>query len=638
MSDQDRIDAQNEFLEQIMIEHPRQVLPWSQVVLDSARQLDYQLGIGTSVVLQGYAHYMLSNHEKALPLMIEGLAIIEKLNVPALECKITGAIAILHISLGNLSKSLELGERTLKLMRLTGDKTQEGWVLHGFGLGYEEMGQLDQALQYYENSLKAFKDVSLEVGIARALTGIGTIYQKKGHHKKAASYHEESLVRFKAENNLIGEARALNDLGTVALSEEDYEKALKLHNESLTIRRKIGNRQSQSTSLHNLGKVYLACDQPEQAITYLAEALNIAIDVRAKTKIYQIHHTLSDAYEMAGEIEKAFHHYRQFNTIKDEVFTEELNARLTTLQSAHDIEKAEKEAEIAHLKNVELAEKNNQLQKLLKELKSAQAQIIQSEKIASLGNLTAGIAHELKNPLNFVNNFSVLSLDLMEEMDELLNTEQQLKPALASSEFSEIIDNLRFNTKKVNEHGQRADKIVRSMLEHARGRTGDKQLVDINELLDEYIKLAYHGIRARDREFKADIKREFSSEPLTIYAIPQDLGRVFLNLINNAFYTIGSKSKQDIPGYSPQVTIKTQKKGKIICILIEDNGKGIGEEDLVKIFEPFFTTKPPGSGTGLGLSLSHDIIVQGHAGELLVESEVGKGSQFTINLPVSQNL
>ena len=261
----------------------------------------------------------------------------------------------------------------------------------------------------------------------------------------------------------------------------------------------------------------------------------------------------------------------------------------------------------------------------LSELKSAQAQLIQSEKMASLGELTAGIAHEIQNPLNFVNNFSEVNAELSDEI--LVSLE---KGDLA--EAKALAANIKINQEKIREHGQRADGIVKSMLQHSRTSVGEKELHDVNILASEYLRLSYHGTRAKDKEFIADY--EFTGDPEVplIHIIPQDLGRVLLNLINNAFYAVNERRKKETE-YRPKVTVATHKGDGTVKIIISDNGIGVSEKLKEKIFQPFFTTKPTGEGTGLGLSLSYDIITKGHGGAIHVESNEAGGSDFIIELP-----
>jgi signal transduction histidine kinase len=263
----------------------------------------------------------------------------------------------------------------------------------------------------------------------------------------------------------------------------------------------------------------------------------------------------------------------------------------------------------------------------LKDLKQTQAQLVQAEKMASLGELTAGIAHEIQNPLNFVNNFSEINTELSEEIVE----------AAKKGDLEEIIQlagDIRSNQDKISEHGKRADAIVKGMLQHSRSSSGIKESTDINKLADEYFRLAYHGYRAKDKTFNAALHTDYDATIGIIPIMPQDIGRVLLNLYNNAFYAVAEKTQRCPAGYEPEVTVRSRRIGDKIEICVKDNGNGIPQKVLDKIFQPFFTTKPTGQGTGLGLSLSYDI-VKAHGGELLVETKEGEGTEFKIVLPFS---
>lgn len=290
--------------------------------------------------------------------------------------------------------------------------------------------------------------------------------------------------------------------------------------------------------------------------------------------------------------------------------------------------------ELEHLvreRTNEILQQKNRLEETLEELKQTQNQLIQQEKLASLGELTAGIAHEIQNPLNFVNNFSEVSTELMEELKE------ELREANIPENSADIIEDLVQNLQKISYHGKRASGIVRNMLEHSRASAGERQQVDLNALAEEYIKLSFHGLRAKDKSFNSDFKVLTDPHIPVIEAIPQDLGRVLLNLCNNAFYEVSKKVRENSTGYKPLVTITTENLPAegAVRITVSDNADGIPDELKNKIFQPFFTTKPTGQGTGLGLSLSYDIITKGHAGELEVESVAGEGSKFIITLPLS---
>ena len=280
-------------------------------------------------------------------------------------------------------------------------------------------------------------------------------------------------------------------------------------------------------------------------------------------------------------------------------------------------------------KNIDLEDKikqrTNELSLSLENLKSTQAQLIQSEKMASLGELTAGIAHEIQNPLNFVNNFSEVSNELMDDMNGELDKGD-------INEAKLIAGDIKQNLEKITHHGKRASDIVKGMLQHSRTSTGKKEPTDINALCDEYLRLSYHGLKAKDKSFNATLKTDFDNSIGNIHIIPQDIGRVVLNLINNAFYVVDEKKKQHQNEYDPTVSVSTKKDNGKVLISVKDNGDGIPQKVLDKIFQPFFTTKPTGQGTGLGLSLSYDII-KAHGGEIKVETVEGEGSEFIIQLP-----
>jgi signal transduction histidine kinase len=277
-----------------------------------------------------------------------------------------------------------------------------------------------------------------------------------------------------------------------------------------------------------------------------------------------------------------------------------------------------REKELAHAREIE---------KTYHQLKTTQTQLVQSEKMASLGELTAGIAHEIQNPLNFVNNFSEVNAELIEEL------EQEAEKGNLTG-VKALTKDIKENEQKINHHGKRADAIVKGMLQHSRSSSGQKEPTDINALADEYLRLSYHGLRAKDKSFNADFQTDFDPTVPKISIIPQDIGRVLLNLINNAFYAVYERSKKGEPGYVPTVSISTKLiANSQLLIAVKDNGNGIPEYIKDKIFQPFFTTKPTGQGTGLGLSLSYDI-VKAHGGQLKVETKEGEGSVFIISIPM----
>jgi len=293
--------------------------------------------------------------------------------------------------------------------------------------------------------------------------------------------------------------------------------------------------------------------------------------------------------------------------------------------------KAELEAQVSE-RTAEITRQKEELEQTLVELKATQNQLVHSEKMASLGELTAGIAHEIQNPLNFVNNFSEVSVELLDEL-----AEEQQKASRDPELEAELLTDLRQNLQKISQHGGRASSIVRGMLQHSRASTGQREPTDLNALADEYLRLAYHGLRAKDKTFNAQFSTDLDPDLGLVTVVSQDMGRVLLNLITNAFYAVRQRQKeQSTPektAYQPTVRVQTRCQNGKAEIRVIDNGTGIPESAMSKIFMPFFTTKPTGEGTGLGLSMAYDIVTKGHSGTLSVESQEGEGTTFIITLP-----
>lgn len=323
-----------------------------------------------------------------------------------------------------------------------------------------------------------------------------------------------------------------------------------------------------------------------------------------------------------GDYKNALSSYEKYHHSKEEIINLSASTKLKNLELLNQIETEKKEAEIHRLRHVELKEAYQQL-------KEAQDQLIQSEKMASLGELTAGIAHEIQNPLNFVNNFSEVSIELLQELREELQQKQ-----LVAAEEEELLTHVEQNLSKIHFHGKRADSIVKNMLEHSRASGGEKRPIDLNAVADEHLLLSYHGLRTKDKSFNAKLVTRFDEQLGRVEVVPQEIGVVLLNLFNNAFYATQQKLKQTRDGYQPEVQVSTRRYMNHIEIKVRDNGTGIPEGVIKKIFQPFFTTKPTGHGTGLGLYLSYDIVTKGHGGELLVESVEEDHTEFTVQLPL----
>ncbi|TAF32151.1 MAG: hybrid sensor histidine kinase/response regulator [Cytophagales bacterium] len=327
--------------------------------------------------------------------------------------------------------------------------------------------------------------------------------------------------------------------------------------------------------------------------------------------------------------------------IDDYQLTNRINAYLSIikLEKTHKMELERKvEERTRELKETmfQLQDANEKLESTLKKLKNAQRQVIAQEKLASLGELTAGIAHEIKNPLNFVINFSELSKDLLQEMQDLADNKMSEVPTRTKDDLSDIMLNLKENADKIHEHGKRADSIINNMLLHSHDKKGVYQDTHINTMLQEYTSLAYHSAVNTIKGFAATVDLDLDESIDRIKIIPQDIGRVFLNMLNNAFYSLHKKKLKLGDDYQPRLLVKTINLGDKIEILFRDNGLGIPEKIIYKIFNPFFTTKPAGEGTGLGLSICYDIVKNIHKGDVLVDSQIGEFAEFSVYLPFNQ--
>ncbi len=561
-----------------------------------------------------------------------------------------------------------------------------------------EAGRLPESLQSQFEAYRIGKDLNDESIMAIALNRIGNTYMELGDYTKANDYYVQSKNLFKAVGNtgmyynevsnigniydllkvpdstlyyqtLVYNAHIKNPqnrydftipeimfrMGNAYKLNGDTNKAMNFYKRGIA-EANIDN-DIRNLTMNNLflAKLYNELKVPDSAMKYARNAMQSGRAVSFRKGLYDASLLLSDLYKNKGEYNNAHQYLSVAMAEKDSLMGAERFRELQKIVLNEQERQREATAKRIALQNsqrqyvliagicifliiVFILYRNNRqnkrinkkLESTLTNLKSTQSQLIQSEKMASLGELTAGIAHEIQNPLNFVNNFSDVSIELLEEMQEEIDKGD-------IEEANAIAVDIKQNLEKIAHHGRRADGIVKGMLQHSQSSTGQKELTDINELTDEFLRLAYHGLRAKDKTFNADLVTNFSESLPKIPVIPQDIGRVLLNLFNNAFYATQEKSKQSqftISSYKPVIKVTTWQKDNAIMIAIKDNGNGIPNAIKDKILQPFFTTKPTGAGTGLGLSLSYDIVVKAHGGTIEIIGNEGEGAEFTISLPV----
>jgi len=408
-----------------------------------------------------------------------------------------------------------------------------------------------------------------------------------------------------------------------------------------------------------LAKAYQKLSKPDSSLFFAKQSFEQAKEAKRPSSIVEAATFLSKSYEQRNDYKSAFYYEQMKQQAKDSLYNQRKALQVQSITEEERERKTQAEAAaetyrnnvrlysllsllvgvivIAFLllrnnrqrrkANLLLSTQKQEVQNTLNQLKSTQTQLIQSEKMASLGELTAGIAHEIQNPLNFVNNFSEVSVELLAELKE-----EEAKGN--KEEVMAIANDLTQNLEKINHHGKRADFIVKGMLEHSRVSAGEKQLTDMNVLCDEFLKLSYHGLRAKDKSFNAVMVIHFDPKLPKVNVSQQDMGRVMLNLFNNAFYAVKQKQKIANEDYKPEVIVNTSIENGQIIIKVKDNGVGIPDAIKDKIMQPFFTTKPTGEGTGLGLSLTYDMVVKGHGGGISINSIEGQGSEFIIDLPL----
>ncbi len=544
-------------------------------------------------------------------------------------------MGILYGFTGNTDMQISYLFRAINIGASVHDTTLLEAVNGSLGSVYFTINKLDSGLHFLQRALFLYENSDVfKKYEGNVLTDIGKIYQKKGNFDLAKDALLRSIKSHQEQHNVSG-------LGASYLSLADLYQAAKNTDSSIFYARKALETYNEvsipsgvSGAYSLLASLYDKQNKTDSAFTYLklASVIKDSLNNADRKNLLAFQH-------------KDFDQVMQLKKLEEEKVQTRARIRnfallagigifiLITFLLYRNNKHRQKANALLRKQNEEIEQQKRHVEGTLAELKSTQTQLIQSEKMASLGELTAGIAHEIQNPLNFVNNFSEVSNELIDEMKD------EFKKGEIEEGFA-IADDIKQNLEKINHHGKRADAIVKSMLEHSRASTGVKEPTDINKVADEYLRLSYHGLRAKDKNFNAEMKTDFDESIGKINIVGQDIGRVLLNLYNNAFYACAERSRNTVNQqksknsilYEPTVWVSTKKEGDRVTITVKDNGEGIPEKIKEKIFQPFFTTKPTGSGTGLGLSLSYDI-VKAHGGEIKVESKEGEGTEFVIKLP-----
>jgi signal transduction histidine kinase len=613
----ERVDVLNDLCAELSITEPKRAIEISREAYRLAKRLSHKAGMAHALGYEGFSFYLLSDHDKAMPKLMDSISLFEEVGDLKGRARAMSALASVQVSLGNYEAALAKSFESLRLLQATGDRYSEGWCLHGIGGGYHELGDYERSLQYNKESLKVFQELGFTMGVARAFNGIGTAHQSLGDLDKARQYHIKSLEMFQDVGNKLGEARALNDLGNLYQSLGDMDLALDCHTKSLKIREETGNKQAKCTSLINLGRLYIEKKDAAKALDVLHRALTIAMEIKAKPRIYQANLALSEAHELKEEFSVALQHYKIYQEVRVEVLGDQANSRIRNLQIGFEVEKSEREAEISRLKNVELKEKNNQLELLLKQLQEAQSQLIQSEKMAALGALVAGVVHEINTPIGAINSTVDVIARCIASVTEVLDNAESIDDIRGSKPLQRALKTLRDNTHVTSAATDRISKIVNSLKSFTRLDEAVFQEADLHEGLDSTLTLVTHDFKER-----IVVKKEYGDIP-KIFCNAGELNQVFVHLLTNAAHAIDGEG---------EITIRTYLNDSMVNIEIEDSGVGVPEDAMERLFEPRITRRGERVKAGLGLFTSYRI-VEKHKGVITVKSEVGKGSTFIITLP-----
>ncbi|MGI8584155.1 MAG: ATP-binding protein [Chitinophagaceae bacterium] len=594
--------------------------------------------------------YRRSNPDSMFMFANEGLKLAQSIGYKKGEISCKWALAAYWWERGDFATALNLNFQVLEYFKAQKDTVKETIAYSTILNCYRDEGDYTEALYYGKILLdRTEKYVPVALGISN--TVVGSVYYGMKKYD-SAMYYLTKGVNYPPNINYPW---ILLMNGRVNARLKNNTTAFGFYRQSIVGLRNVHNLKDLAGAYTSIAELFKETGNTDSAIYYGKLALNVTQEKKLNKELWEASILLANIYEKKNSKE-ALEFYRLAMITRDSLFNQEKQRQMLSYKFNEELKQQELKSAEQQIKNrnriywliailvfflsavIFLIRNNKRKQKInallqkqkqeiqdaLMNLKSTQSQLIQSEKMASLGELTAGIAHEIQNPLNFVNNFSDVNAELIAEMKEEIN-----KGNL--NEIKMIAKDIEENEQKISHHGKRADAIVKGMLQHSRNNAGQKEPTNINALADEYFRLSYHGLRAKDNNFNASMQTNFDESIGNINIIPQDIGRVLLNLFTNAFYAVAEKKKQHPEGYEPAVSVSTKKINDKVEVHVIDNGNGIPQKVLDKIFQPFFTTKPTGQGTGLGLSLSYDII-KAYGGEIKVETKEGEGAAFVILL------
>lgn len=615
---------------------------------------------------------MYSEPVEAIKYAREGLSVAERAEYPYGIARNLNRLGAVYRSVGSYAKALESHLAGHRVAQENGDRDGMARIDINIGVFYFEQKDYNRAIGYYRST----KDLAQQIGDAElleiALTNLSSVYAKLNQLDSAKAFALRAYEIAERQQDQTSTGILFAILGNIHYRNKEYALSLGYYRRSISLYRAVNDQRNLGQTYFEMGRVFLETNEPDSCRIYGEKALQLAQAVNNPNNILDASTLLTEFYEDKDKA-KAYQYFKIATLAKEQMFDREKVQQIQNLDFNEQLRVQQVENEkvenrrsiltrsliagllavmlIAFLlyrnsrnrrkANVLLQRQKDELQATLTELKTTQAQLIQAEKMASLGELTAGISHEIQNPLNFVNNYAEVNMELLEELREEGRKRSDGSeigrpgdPGRDERLIEELVRGLEENERKILHHGRVAEAIVRGMQQHSRRSSGSRELTDVNLLTKEYAELAYNGMTAKDKLSKDMLSFDLGTNFKKVTIIPGDIGRVVLNLLNNAFYAVLEKKETQPEDYLPAITVTTRQFPDTVEIRIKDNGTGIPPESLDKLFQPFFTTKPTGQGTGLGLSLAYDIITKGHSGRLEVTSQLGEWTELIVVLKI----